>query len=100
MMDLDDESHTLATLARYLPEALQINLNQEFAQDVLIDNALDRVSSASGAVYLRDNKEDQNGAGASGNPTVDDYPAILHEKKRTPCHTNSPLHRLSNRLTK
>ena len=36
-MDLDDENHTLA---RFFPEALQINLHQEFAQDVVIEKAL------------------------------------------------------------
>ena len=37
LMDLDDENHTLA---RFFPEALQINLHQEFAPDVLIEKAL------------------------------------------------------------
>ena len=37
LMDLDDENHTLA---RFFPEALQINLHQEFAQDVVIEKAL------------------------------------------------------------
>ena len=37
LMDLDDENHTLA---RFFPAALQINLHQEFAQDVVIDKAL------------------------------------------------------------
>ena len=39
LMDLDDENHTLA---RFFPEALRINLHQEFAQDVLIEKALSR----------------------------------------------------------
>jgi hypothetical protein len=37
LMDLDDENHTLA---RFFPEALRINLHQEFAQDILIEKAL------------------------------------------------------------
>jgi hypothetical protein len=37
LMDLDDENHTLA---RFFPEALRINLHQEFAQDVLIEKAV------------------------------------------------------------
>ena len=37
LMDLDDENHTLA---RFFPEALRVNLHQEFAQDVLIEKAL------------------------------------------------------------
>jgi len=37
LMDLDDENHTLA---RFFPEALQVNLHEEFAQDVLIEKAL------------------------------------------------------------
>ena len=39
LMDLDDENHTLA---RFFPEALRINLHQEFAQDVVIEKALSR----------------------------------------------------------
>ena len=39
LMDLDDENHTLA---RFFPEALQINLHGEFAQDVLIEKALSK----------------------------------------------------------
>lgn len=37
LMDLDDENHTLA---RFFPEALRINLHEEFAQDILIEKAL------------------------------------------------------------
>ena len=37
LMDLDDENHTLA---RFFPDALKINLHQEFAQDVVIEKAL------------------------------------------------------------
>jgi hypothetical protein len=36
-MDLDDENHTLA---RFFPDALKINLHQEFAQDVVMEKAL------------------------------------------------------------
>jgi hypothetical protein len=37
LMDLDDENHTLAC---FFPEALRINLHQEFAKEVLIEKTL------------------------------------------------------------